>query len=122
IESNIQKLEPGTLVELFTIDGTVLGADQLHFHSNLEWGSIWWQGTEYKPWPLETEGFVRSGERPVTPLIRVANLQGTISLLCLNYEDMLGAKLIRRRTFGEFLDSRNFVGDNLITNGTFAEN
>ena len=121
INADIQKLEPGALIELFTVDGSDLGAGVLNFHQHLQVGSIWWQGVEYKPWPTEVEGFARTSDKQPTPKLRVANLNGTLSLLCMEYDDMLGAKVIRKRTLGHYLDARNFVADtNLINNGTFA--
>lgn len=116
IKSDIQKLEPGALVELFELDYTHLGGDHERFHAHTQIGSIWWQGNEYRPWPIETEGFARDGDRPVAPTLRVGNVNGSISALCIAFDDLVGARLIRRRTLSKFLDAVNFPEGNPSAN------
>lgn len=112
IASDVQKLEPGNLVELFELNAAMLGGDVLRFHASTEIGSIWWQGEEYSPWPMRADGFARTTDQPPTPKLTVANIDGRISLLCMAHEDLVGARLIRRRTFAKYLDARNFPGGN----------
>lgn len=113
ILSDIQTLEPGALVELFDLDATVIGGDMLRFHGYTQVGSIWWQGNEYDPWPIQAEGFAVQGEQLPTPRLSVGNVDGSITALCLYLEDIVGAKVTRRRTFGRYLDAANFGGVNL---------
>lgn len=108
ITSDVQKLDPGALVELFEVDATELGGDRLFFHAMTKVGSVWWRGNEYHPWPVQAEGFARDSDRPPTPTLRVANLEGSISVLCDVHDDLVGARVIRRRTFAKYLDARNF--------------
>lgn len=116
IASEIQKLEPGSLVELFELDATTLGGDYERFHAHLQIGPIWWQGYQFNAWPIEAEGFARSSDRPSNPTLRVGNANGSISALCLYFDDLVGAKVIRRRTFGKFLDAANFADGNPTAN------
>lgn len=112
VKQEVQKLEPDALVELFQLDGTEIGGSVLYFHANTVVGPIWWQGVQYDPWPLQVEGFARTSEKQPTPKLTVANLEGTISQLCLQFDDMVGAKVTRIRTFAKFLDAVNFDGVN----------
>lgn len=112
IKSEILKLEPGALVDLFELDATALGGDYNRFHAHTQYQSIWWQGNEYSPWPLEVSGFARTSDKPAMPTVRVGNANGSISALCLYFDDLVGAKFIRRRTLGRFLDAVNFADGN----------
>lgn len=114
VKQEVQKLEPSSLVELFHLAGEALGDDEMYFHANTVFGSIWWRGTEYKPWPVKVEGFERTSEKPPNPKLTVANLEGTISQLCLDFDDMVGCKVTKTRTFGKFLDAINFGKNNLL--------
>lgn len=113
ITADIQRLEPGALVELFELDATEIGADMLRFHGYTQVGPIWWRGNEYSPWPIEGKGFARSGQgQQPAPRLTVGNVDGSISAVCLYANDLVGAKVRRRRTLGRFLDARNFPEGN----------
>lgn len=109
INADIQRLEPGALIELFELDATEQGGDVLRFHAHVQAGSIWWQGKEYVPWPVQANGFARTGDgQQPSPTLSVGNVDASISALCLYLQDMVGAKIMRRRTLGKYLDGRNF--------------
>lgn len=138
INSDYQKLEPGDTVRLFSVDGTAFGVGEvMHFHSHsiphseaeilaaggneskLAAKSIWWQGLEYKAWPCEIEGIEKStGGESAQPVLRVANLDGSITALCLAYDDMLQAKVSIHDTLAQYLDARNFPGGNPTADAT----
>lgn len=112
IRADSALLEPGGRVHLFKLDATVIdiGAGILHFHGHNQEGSIFWQGVEYSPWPIEAEGFIKTGDRPPTPTISVANVGQAITAMCLQYDDLVGAVLTRKSTLTKFLDPVNFPG------------
>ncbi len=110
--ADIQTLEPGAWVELFELDATMIGADTLHFHGYTQIGPIWWQGVEYDPWPIQAEGFVVDPTQPATPTLTAGNVDGRMTALCLAYQDLVGALLIRHRTLGKYLDAQNFPAGN----------
>jgi lambda family phage minor tail protein L len=112
IESDLQSLEPGSRIVLFELDATSAGADQLFFHAHLQSGPIFWQGQQYDPWPIECEGFARNTSAPPQPKLRVGNIDGTITALCLAFDDLVGSRLIRRQTLKQYLDSANFPQPN----------
>ena len=138
INSDYQKLEPGDTVRLFSVDGTAFGVgDVMRFHSHsiphteaeilaagsdeskLPAKSIWWQGEEYKAWPCQIEGLEKStGGESAQPKLSVANLDGSITALCLAYDDLLQAKVTIHDTLAQYLDSRNFPGGNPTADAT----
>lgn len=122
INSDIQTLEPGKLIELFELDASALGANIMYFHGYAQAGKITWQGKEYEPWAIQAEGFSRTsdGAQP-QPTLRVGNIgqdiagnpiPGIISSLCLQFQDLVGARLKRHRTLSKYLDAVNFPGGN----------
>ncbi|PHM69042.1 phage minor tail protein L [Xenorhabdus kozodoii] len=127
INADLQRLEVGHKILLFSVDGSAFGGPELYFHNHtipyteaelenpddLPIKSIWWQGVEYKPWPVHIEGLeVNSDGRTVSPTLSVANLDGTISALCLAYQNMVQARVTIRMTFAHYLDARNFPDGN----------
>ncbi|MFJ2989949.1 phage minor tail protein L [Collimonas sp. NPDC087041] len=113
ITADIQLLEPGAKVQLFVLDASEIGGDALYFHEYTQAGPIWWQGQQYAPWPIKTEGFAKisSGQQPA-PTLSVGNVDGSISALCIYLDDLAGARLIRKTTLGKYLDAANFPGGN----------
>ncbi len=132
INSDYQKLEPGNTVRLFEVDGTAFGTGEvLRFHayniphteaeilaaggdeSKLLAKSIWWQGEEYKAWPCQIEGIEASTDgTSAQPKLSVANLDGSITALCLAYDDLLQAVVTIHDTLAQYLDAKNFPAGN----------
>lgn len=112
IYSDVQQLEPGAEILLLELDGTLIGGSLLRFHGYCQVGTITWQGNVYSPWPLITEGFERTSAQQPTPKITVGNIDASISALCLQFQDLVGAKVTVHRTLGKYLDAVNFGGSN----------
>lgn len=75
--------------------------------------SIWWQGQEYSAWPVAVEGLEVNGEGTApSPTLSVGNLDGSITALCLLFEDLAQAKVTIRHTFAHYLDAANFEAGN----------
>jgi len=123
----IYGLEPGVIVELFELDLTTIpnwitpasGVEVLRFHAGTTNYSIYqnqpivWQQKLYYPYPIEVTGFEFNGKGALpTPSLKVANLTGVLSTLILDHEDLVWAKLTRRRTFAKYLDSVCMDGTN----------
>lgn len=51
-------------------------------------------------------------QKPPQPTLSVGNVDGSITSLCLSYQDLVGAVLKRHRTLGKYLDATNFDGGN----------
>lgn len=120
ITADIQGLEPGARVELFELDATMIaGGSLLRFHGYQQVATIWWQGNEYTAWPIQAEGFAKTGEgQQPAPKLSVGNVDGSISSLCILMDDLIGAKVVRHVTLGQYLDARNFGGGNPTADAT----
>lgn len=113
ITSEIQKLEPSAIIELFVLDATAFGGDVLRFHAGTNGlrQNLVWQGQAYTAFPVRASGFDMSGNGQLPrPKLQVANVTGAITLLVLTYDDLLGAKITRKRTLAKYLDAANFPG------------
>lgn len=124
ITSELQKVAPSSVIELFEIHlvAALHGSSDIYrFHAGVngknDGGNIIWAGNTYQAFPIEAEGFEYSGNGQLPrPKLRVANVMSTITtvLIAVNAitpgNDLLGAKVIRRRTLARFLDKTNFPG------------
>lgn len=107
ITADVQQLEPGALVELYELDSSTMGGDVMRFHAHLQAGTITWQGSEYTAWPITATDFERVGSASQpSPTLTVANIDGSISALCLLLADLVGAKVRRHRTLAKYLDGQ----------------
>jgi len=113
IESDVQKLAPGAIVDLFELDATALGGSVIRWHNgvNALGNDVVWQGNSYTRFPVEAGGFARSGQGTMPrPTMKVANVSGLVGALARELRDLCGAKVTRRRTFVKYLDAVNFPG------------
>jgi len=111
--SDIQKLEPGAIIELFVLDATLLGGAVNRFHAgtNELTSAVVWQANTYQPFPVEADGFDKNSKGVIPrPTLRVANVNGLIGSLIQQFNDLVGAKITRKRTLVKYLDAANFTG------------
>jgi len=124
ITSEIQKLAPSSVIELFVLDLALFGQGPIRFHAgtNALQQRVVWQGNAYEAFPIEVEGFEFNGNGQVPrPRLRVANVTGVITALVLTYQDLVGAKITRKRTLAKYLDAVNFEGGVNLTADPSAE-
>ena len=115
IASEIQKLSPSAVIEMFELDLTSLGDSVYKFHNGTNGfkTNLVWQGNTYLAFPVEVTGFEYSGQGQLPrPVLRVANLSSFVSLLALQFNDLIGAKFTRKRTLLKYLDAVNFPAGN----------
>lgn len=121
ITSEIQKLAPSAVIELFVLDLSLFNQGIVRFHAgtNELLRQVVWQGNVYEPYPIIVEGFefTGNGQSP-RPKLRVANVKGTITALILSYQDLIGAKVTRKRTLAKYLDVVNFAAGNPTADAT----
>ncbi len=69
--------------------------------------NVVFSGVTYVAFPIEVTGFgmKAKGELP-RPTMNIANVAGTITALVLSFDDLVGAKVTRRRTFARYLDTQ----------------
>lgn len=125
IKLDVQKLEPGQRVRLVEVDCSDFGGPVLLFHNyNVEYTQaellaasaagteltakpIVWQGKSYSCWPYSIEGITIDGTgAPSTPTLTVANVDASISALCLVLNDLAQAKVTIHITFQHYLDGQ----------------
>lgn len=113
ITADIQGLEPSALIELFVADLTAIGDAVYYFHAgkNELLENIVWQGDTYTAFPVQATGFDFNGNGQIPrPRLVFSNVTGSITALILAFEDVLGAKITRKRTLAKYLDAVNFEG------------
>jgi lambda family phage minor tail protein L len=107
IDSVVQKLAPGVLVTMYELDLAPLGVTVdpvVRFTPNQ--ATVVWNGNTYTPADVEADGFEWSGSGPLPrPTIKVSNINRVFSAMVRDYQDAVGAKLTRIRTFAQFLDN-----------------
>lgn len=114
IFGELSSLDLGATVELYELDLVKFGQPIFRFHNgvNEKYEPVVWQGNTYNPFPCQVTGYEQSGTGFARPKIVIANLTGIISTLLLNYNDLLGCKFTRKRTFMKYLDAVNFTSGN----------
>ena len=121
--SDIQKVNPSAIIELFTLtlDNALHGATTVYrFHAgtNLDAnGKIVWAGNEYLRFPVQATGFAYQRGQLPRPTLTISNMGSpSISAILLTVNqttagnDLTGAKVVRIRTMARFLDAANFSG------------
>ncbi|MCA0944487.1 phage minor tail protein L [Salipiger pacificus] len=109
IANAIQQPAPGDLVVLFIVDLSFIGQGVFRFtESVLDGEKVRWNGQVFEPVDIEAEGFewAATGQAP-QPMVRISNVKNPIfSAVALSNDDLLGATVIRIRTFRQFLDGQ----------------
>ncbi|MDU4998919.1 MAG: phage minor tail protein L [Enterobacteriaceae bacterium] len=67
-------------------------------------------GNTYEFWPFQLTDLELSTEQAAEPKLSVSNLDGHITALCLQFKDMVNAKVSIIDTYAVYLDSVNFPG------------
>lgn len=101
LAAEIQRLNPSQIVSLYELSdyGEL---DGFFCFTNI--GNVVWQGQVYQALPVEAEGFEFTGKGTLPrPKIRITNVGGLLSILLNQYDDLIGAKLTRRRTLARYL-------------------
>jgi lambda family phage minor tail protein L len=114
LAADIQSLNPGSIVEMFILDSTVItGGGIQHFHAgtNSLHQPIIWQGVTYPALPVAASGFASSTKDTFArPTLTVSNIGGLMGAIIHALDDLVGATLIRKRTLVKYLDAANFPG------------
>jgi lambda family phage minor tail protein L len=111
--SEVQKLSPSAIIELFEIDLTPKGGTVLRFHAGTNElnQNLVFNGLTYTRYPVEVTGFAQSGTGGFPrPILKASNALSAITILLLQYNDMTGVKFTRIRTLKKYLDAVNFIG------------
>jgi lambda family phage minor tail protein L len=116
VSKSLMDLQQNALLDFFLIYPDKVKKPD--FFIPLHPGSSWtepiiWQGVKYMPMPIEGEGFeINSAATLSRPKLRIANNKYFMTLLLRENEDFKNARVIRKRTFVQFIDDVNFIGGN----------
>lgn len=105
------KLNPSPIVELFELDLRPVGEETILYFHNGSSGlreQVTFKGVNYQPLPISITGFQTSGDgTPARPTMSIMNFNGFVSALVLSTGDLVGAVVVRRRTYQKYLDENN---------------
>lgn len=110
LESDAQVPAPGTLVDLYEMDLTYAGFSVpiVRFYAGVDanYGNIVFNSNTYTALPLQATGFKSSSDGPMPrPNLSISNVDGYITSQMKLYNDFIGAKVTRLRTFAKYLDN-----------------
>ena len=112
LKVDVQKGWHDAIVEMFDIDLSPItgNSNDLYYYTNQVGPGnekIQWKGITYEPLPILSSGYEKSTTGQIAqPTLTVANILGTFTELISQYDDLVGAKVVRRRTLGKYLDGQ----------------
>ncbi|MFH0259495.1 phage minor tail protein L [Vibrio barjaei] len=109
------KLQQAPLLDLYDVDITQLGGEVFRFHNgtNAKRETLVWRGKSYRPYPVKGSGFDLKGRGTSSrPKLTLANINGLLTGLTLEFEELVGAIVTRRQMYLHHLDSVNFPEGN----------
>ena len=110
LETDIQKGWHDAIVEMYDIDLSPItgdAGDVFYFTNQLKEDDtrIQWKGNIYDALPIISAGYeLNTTGQIAQPTLTVANIFGTFTEIIDSYDDLVGAKITRRRTFAKYLD------------------
>jgi len=114
IQQDVASTWHDAIIELFELDLSGLTGnanDQYYFANQLmpDNSKVQWKGKVYEPLPIEASGFERTtkGQLP-QPELTVSNAFGSLAAAVNSLNDLVGAKVTRRRTLLKYLDNGSF--------------
>lgn len=118
IQKDLQSLTPGTIIDMYEVDPSIYGLGLLRYSpfTNEKGEDIIWQGQVYYRMPVMVEGYKKTSQGTLArPTMTIANVGGMISAFLRTCNNLLGAKVTRRRTLARYLDAANFVSGVNVT-------
>ena len=116
VAKSLLDLQPTAVLELFRVFPDRINKPTLFlgFHGGTLYDkSLVWQGVQYLPLAIETDGFdILADGQLARPKVKVTNKNNIITNFLQNYKDFVNAKLVRKRVSVKFLDDENFDGGN----------
>ena len=110
IASDVQKEALGNIIYLYEMDLGDIGSNQILYFTpviNDDYTPIDFNARTYIPIEMETDGWeISTGEQLPRPHIKVSNATLTFLGYVITFDDLVGAKVIRRRTLEKYLDGK----------------
>lgn len=108
------RFDPTALLDLFELNGANIGMQSVFYFcsaTNANLRPVVFNGITYAPFPIEMTEMALDGKSTLPrPKITASNINGFMSALLLENDDLTGAILTRRRVFARFIDAVNFPG------------
>lgn len=108
------RFDPTALLDLFELNGANIGMQSVFYFcsaTNANLRPVVFNGITYTPFPIEMSEMAYDGKSTLPrPKITASNVNGFISALLLENDDLAGATITRRRVFARFIDAVNFPG------------
>lgn len=111
IKQDVKSSWHDAIVQLFELDISVItknANDKFYFTSDIfpDGTKIIWKGQVYEPFPISAIGFETTTRGTIPqPELTVANVLGTLAPITSAFDDLIGGKIIRRRTLSKYLDN-----------------
>lgn len=111
IQQDVRNSWHDSIVALFELDLEPItedANDKYYFTGDIfpDGTKIQWQGQVYEPFPISMTGFETTTKGTIPqPELTVANVLGTLAAAADAFDDLVGAKVTRRRTLGKYLDN-----------------
>lgn len=110
MKEELRSFSVGEVVELFEVDATALGDDQVRYYTSTifeERVLIRFGGVDYSWLPVEMDAPATSGDgKPAQPTFRIATSGSNVAALVAQFDDFRGAVVRRFFTLAKFLDLR----------------
>jgi len=110
-EWEARQLRQDALIDLYELDLEPLGINAVYRFTadrHHDGSYVYFKGQPYSCLNIMASGFESSHKAPFPrPQLRVSNVAGGISSMLLLYEDLVGAKLTRRRVFQKYLGDQS---------------
>jgi lambda family phage minor tail protein L len=110
LEADVQQGWHDAIVEMFDVDLSPITSDPgdiFYFTNQLkeDGTKIQWKGNIYEPLPILAAGYDKNTNGQIAqPTLTVANVLGTFTQVVASFDDLVGAKVTRRRTLQKYLD------------------
>lgn len=114
IRQEVQSSETSEIIELFSLDLTMFDDNIYYFIAgSADSGSVSWQGNVYVPFDLEASGFEYDGKGAApTPTITFSLTNPILTAYIQGYDDLIGAKITRTKTYKKYLDGQPTANPN----------
>lgn len=114
IRTEVQQSETSEIIELFSLDLTKFGDSVYYFIAGASSsGDVVWQGNTYVPFDVQASGFELDGKGSApTPKISFSLTNNVITVFIAAYDDLIGAKLTRTKTYKKYLDGEATANPN----------
>jgi lambda family phage minor tail protein L len=110
LEADVQQGWHDAIIEMFDIDLSPITndpADIFYFVNELneDGTKVQWKGNVYEPLPILSAGYDRNTNGQIAqPTLTLSNISNAFTGIASLYDDLVGAKVTRRRTLKKYLD------------------